>query len=109
MYCQRSKLRIHVIQSNVDICILSLQHRDEESKENEPVALNGDASDMHHETVVEKVSIIRYLIGLCGAPKISVLRGSQRTVRVSILEFRISVRFIFYIGLSKQLYGGDVK
>ena len=66
---QRSKLRIHVIQSNVNICILSLQHRDEESKENEPVALNGDASDMHHETVVEKVSNISYLKIPCATYK----------------------------------------
>ena len=36
-------------------------------------------------------------IGLCGAPKISVLRGSHCTVRVSIREFRISVRFVLYI------------
>ena len=31
-------------------------------------------------------------IGLRGAPKISVLRGSERTVRVSVPKFRISVR-----------------
>ena len=42
------------------------------------------------------------IIGLRGAPKISVLRGSHCTVRVSIREFRISVRFVLYIALSKQ-------
>ena len=41
-------------------------------------------------------------LGLRGAPKISVLRGSEGPVRVSILEFRISVRFVLYIVLSKQ-------
>ena len=44
-------------------------------------------------------------LGLHGAPKISVLRGSQCTVRVSIPEFRISVRFVLYIVLSKPHYG----
>ena len=39
----------------------------------------------------------RFWLGLCGAPKISVLRGSHCTVRVSIREFRISVRFVLYI------------
>ena len=41
------------------------------------------------------------ILGLHGAPKISVLRGSEGTVRVSVPEFRISVRFILYIALSK--------
>ena len=41
-------------------------------------------------------------LGLRGAPKISVLRGSEGTVRVSVPEFRISVRFLLYITLSKQ-------
>ena len=41
-------------------------------------------------------------IGLRGAPKISVLRCSEGTVRVSVHEFRISVRFVLYIALSKQ-------
>ena len=42
------------------------------------------------------------ILGLRGAPKISVLRGSHCTVRVSIRELRISVRFVLYIALSKQ-------
>ena len=43
------------------------------------------------------------LLGLRSGPKISVLRGSEGPVRVSILEFRISVRFVLYIALLKQL------
>ena len=53
---------------------------------------------------LQQVSIYMNItqIGLCGAPKISVLRGSHCTVRVSIREFQISVRFVLYIALSKQ-------
>ena len=47
-------------------------------------------------------NFVPFVIGLRGAPKISVLRGSHCTVRVSIREFRISVRFVLYIALSKQ-------
>ena len=43
-----------------------------------------------------------WALGLRGAPKISVLRGSHCTVRDSIREFRISVRFVLHIALSKQ-------
>ena len=42
------------------------------------------------------------LLGLRSAPKISVLRGSEGPVRVSILEIQISVQFVLYIALSKQ-------
>ena len=41
-------------------------------------------------------------LGPRSAPKISVLRGSGGLVRVSILEFRISDRFVLYIALSTQ-------
>ena len=42
----------------------------------------------------------RSQVGMRGAPKISVLRGSECTVRVSGPKFRISVRFVLYIALS---------
>ena len=46
------------------------------------------------------------ILGLRGAPKISVLRGSHCTVRVSIREFRISVRFVLYMMRFQNNNGG---
>ena len=55
-----------------------------------------------HEVIRSYGHLPVHNLGLRSAPKISVLRGSEGPVRVSILEFRISVRFVLYIALSTQ-------
>ena len=48
---------------------------------------------------------LKFQIGLRGARKISVLRGSESSVRVTILEFRISVRFVLTLRVQNNNVG----